>query len=184
MSRIIPLTLAAVVVAGCGGGGNEAGNSTFLVDKLEGVCRGTAVREAPAYDESAAIRPVVVMEGDGTTFEQTYGDYPEEWKATIGTAENAQVAVCIEQTSRTEVQVCGGYEDDGDEPLTVTIFDATYAVTVYAANSAKELASEEITVPNDGCPLVVSFPEGETTTDYVEPYTEQVTKLIEPYVVG
>jgi hypothetical protein len=182
MSRILATTLSAVIVAGCGGG-NDAG-STFLFDKLEGVCRGTAVPEAPAYDESAAIRPMVVMEGDGTTFDQTYGNFPEEWKATVGTAENAQVAVCIEQTSKTEVQVCEGYEDDGDEPLTVTVFDATYAVSVYAANSAEVLAREEITVPNDGCPLVVSFSEGETTTEYLEPYTEQVATLIEPYVTG
>lgn len=181
-SHLLPVC-TFVVLSACGGGG-DTGSSQYLGDKPAGVCRSNAVPEAPAYDPAAAIRPLVVMEGDGTTFAQSFLDYPAEWAATIGTAENAQVVACVQKTSETRAEVCTGYEDEGQEPLTVTVYDAEYSVKVYEASTAKERAGETIAVPSEGCPLVVSFSEGQTNQTWYESVVPQVTEIVKPYVTG
>ena len=198
MRTTIGLVLAlAVLTAACGSsddadGGDAAAPETTAAsgvavfsDDFESVCRGTGVAAAAAYDPAApGPHPLLVFAGEDPEYSQRFATLPDGWEASYPDLDRAELVVCVDRTSATQVRTCTDYEVDAEGDYRVEVFDASYEVTLYRATDASVVDSTSFDVVSDGCPGFVLFTEGEEVKEWFDPYDDRLEAFLQPHVAG
>lgn len=190
------------VLAGCGGsdddgagggGGGGGGGDTLAAENLfdtdfEKVCDGVGQPLATAYSPTpGVIHPTVVLVAEDGYMTSRSSAVRAGWErvwapeATMAMTELELVA-CAERTASESVQDCTGYQVDGvDTDSVVHLHRTTYDITLRAATTGAEVATTTITALDDGCPMFVSFSEGENEKDWYSFDDAAVQDFLAPY---
>jgi len=145
---------------------------------------------ATPYDQTPAVHPVAVFESDDQhrLYTESLHTLPAGWTLAPGPAstDKAQLATvqliaCIDRTATTPVGMDCHFDNDGT-PVTLTLVNATYDVTVYAATTGTKLGDVSVDAKTSDCPYVAAYRDGDT--QYVTTLTDDdVTNAVKPYVM-
>ncbi len=198
----ILLFVAVVVLAGCGGGGDDSGSTdtgaepgdipstsvsipTILGSSdLEQVCGGGTIAAAPEYDKKAkGPHPLIAFVGEAPDLEEKTLEFPEGWQIDFLAYEQAELVACLDRVDEKFVKNCEGYtSEDSDEEFSVELYEATYDTTVYAAKTGEVVVSGKIETKSKDCPYLAFFDEGEKTQrDDADP-SDQLRELVKKVV--
>jgi hypothetical protein len=97
---------------------------------------------------------------------------------------NIDTVACVEVTDEQPLKECTGYQHDGrDTADKVALKSATYAVSVHAATTGKELGTTELPGSDESCPTVVSFDNDNQTKPYdTPPSNDDLVAFLKPFV--
>ncbi len=170
--RTIPrsLVLALLATAACG-------DDKILWSDFRQACDGKPVGRAPAYAKGG-VSPIITFEKRFKEFRKPAAPVPEAWtsKTDVG---KYQLVGCVTATKAEVVATCdykGGNK--------VQIYDATYALEVREASTAKVLASTSVVMPaaSRDCLLVKSF-DSKVMGEFPD-FRPALQALAEPIVMG
>lgn len=174
--------------SGSGGVAQEATKDKVLFENdFEGLCSGAPQAGAAAYDKTqSGIHPVLGFSPLSTRSDASRLsklDVPEgftrQWKDGQNTLAEIQLVVCAKRTKDTVGKKCDGYKKDGkDTGQVLTLHNATFEVTLYAAKTGEQVATKTIDLKETECPLIAF---GDQTDEYPDP-KEAVLEFIQPYV--
>ncbi|MBK8434778.1 MAG: hypothetical protein IPL28_27305 [Chloroflexi bacterium] len=183
MIWILAVLLLSVVACG---GEEEDPNRPLTTEDFATVCAGQAQPRAAAYTPETAPNQIMLL-SDSTIGDQ-YDYYnirftselPEEWFPQIvdGTFDfnPAELVTCIHRTATELADTCE-YEDN----YILEVFNSTYEVTVYAAQTGENLVRETVEASGE-CPSMFMFDEGITEDVYYADISEkQIGAIIERF---
>ena len=187
--------------AACGGDSGGSGGVTIPSDPAElqsfhlaKMCTGTVIEAAAEYDASGSGPHKIALYNQNGFDETVYDlmfpsqtDLPEDWTTPFDQPfSDIELVGCLSRTETTLVDTCEGYEiDEEDREGTVEIYDATYELAIYAAQTGELLGTETIETYMDECPSFVMFSTGDGEDLVEERYgsaADELVNLIESYV--
>ena len=169
---LFALLLASLACAGTTSTDDSSSSETPTPRPLMGfdfeeVCRRGTVDEVPAYvaePGSGKIHPVLVFENrfsEANSFSQIYPStlkFPVPWMVdSDGDFSTVEVVACLEKADTTFVQTCDYTDDDTGDEFLLDVYNATYDVHVYAAQSGEELGGTTLFAETDDCPMFHMF---------------------------
>lgn len=170
--RTIPrsLVLALLATAACG-------DDKILWSDFRQVCDGTPVGRAPAYAKGG-VSPIITFEKRFKEFRKPSAPVPEAWTSKTDVSKY-QLVGCVTATKAEVVATC---DYKGGRKL--QIYDATYALEVREAATAKVLASTSVVMPaaSRDCLLVKSF-DSKVEGEFPD-FRPALQALAEPIVMG
>ncbi len=171
---------------GVGSGGDKPVDRVLFDSDFEGVCSGAPQAAAAAYDKAAGgIHPLLgfgssPLESDAnklSTLTIPEG-FTRRWAEGKNNLAEVQLVVCAKRIKDTAVKTCDGYKKDGkDTGQKVTIHNATYEVTLFAAKTGEQIASKTIDA-TDECPTII-FGD---TKDHYPNVEDAVVAFVQPMV--
>lgn len=192
------ISLGAVACGDEGGGG---GGITIPSDPAElqsfhlaKMCTGTVIEAAAAFDASSSGPHKIALYSQNGFDETVYDlmfpsqtELPEAWTTAFDQPfSDIELVGCLARTETTLVDTCEGYEiDEEDRTGTVEIYDATYELTIYAAQTGEVVGTETVETFTDECPSFVMFSTGPGEDLVEERYgnpNDQLVNLVESYV--
>ena len=200
-NKIYPIALiaaaCAIVFAACGGPKTPTPEPTrrpVMSFDFEDVCREGSVARAAAYEPepgSGDVHPVIVFRKDtegSNSYHEIYPstlEFPASWMVDTGGDYGViEIVTCVERVEEEFVRTCDYEDDEDDEVYKLDIYNATYEVNVYTAQSGEALGNTTMNAIDEECPMMYFFSEGESKEDYFAPvppadlqaYLEQFVK--------
>ena len=170
--RTLPrsLVLAVLATAACG-------DAKVTWSDYRQVCDGTPVKRAPAYAKGG-VSPIITFEKRFKEFRKPASPVPEAWTSKTDVSKY-QLVGCVIATKADAVATC-----DYKGGNRVKIYDATYALEVREAATAKVLASTSVVMPaaSRDCLLVRSF-DSKVEGEFPD-FRPALQALAEPIVMG
>ena len=183
---VILVLFTTAVFTACESDPNDPNRPLTYVD-FANLCAGQSLPRAAAYTPDTAPNQMMILTDN--TIGAQYDEYtirftsnlPEEWFAQIvdGTFDYSPVELvtCIHRTSTTLADSCE-FEDN----YLLNVYDATYDVSIYAAQSGEKLTAETVSVTAE-CPSLHMFDEDEQEDDYYADLSEEnLRTIIEPFM--
>jgi hypothetical protein len=157
----------------------------IFADEFERVCRGIPALSGTAYERGTpGLHPLLVFRGEHPEYGQDFTSLADGWVTTFGEFDRTELVACLNREARTSVGICSGYETDDGTPYSVERWDASYAVMLYRATTAQEVARDTWTVAVGPCPTFVLFSESEPVKPWYGPYTDLLEAFLAPHVSG
>ncbi|HJR46307.1 MAG TPA: hypothetical protein VJ927_11960 [Actinomycetota bacterium] len=204
MQRVMVTLLVALslMAAACGDDGSEGSSGApadpaaspaagdgptdpalVLPSDYEQVCGGGTVSLAAPYDTGPGIHPLLVFEGQDPEYEYRSMTLPEGWQSDSISVADTQLVACLDRIKEKKAMTCEDYEsDDFPEPFDVEVYNATWAATLYEANTGEEIATGELVATAKDCPMIVFFDESEEVQrEYADP-DDQLRGFVKQYV--
>jgi len=92
-----------------------------------------------------------------------------------------ELVVCLTRTGGDFVGTCDYKDDDSEETFLLNVYNSTYEVKIYAAQSGQEVGTATIDATIDDCPMFHMFSEEEE--DYFAwPASGTLESALRPYV--
>jgi hypothetical protein len=153
------------------------------LDDLKTVCTGAALADAAPYvkqDGYAAQVYYFERRHEGFFWPGRGPGNPNlpEWWTSWDDPSHTQLVACIDAVEKAKINVCY-YEGEGGG---ITLYDATYTLTLYEARTGQKLDSKTFAKKLDpSCPMVKS---GTAQEGLFPPYSDELKAFLMPYVGG
>lgn len=161
--------------------------TTIFPDTFAQVCNGVPLEPAAAYTKTAGeTHPILVFKQEeaNSAFSKAYPQLPEGWELDWQESEKTQLVACVKTTARTPAETCEFKADkEGGKPYQLELYDATYEVSIYAAQTGERLETKTMNLKAGDCPMFHMFTEGELTDTRDANYDQPLLEFVKPYVL-
>lgn len=192
-AMVVFAALAACSETSDSAGGDAAADATqasvLFPDDFKGVCSGAGVARATAYDAAATTHKALFFTTykDDLTDQSTSlpGDWTVQWSPDGDALTAIDLVVCARRTAATQVKVCDGYQDDGEDTANqVRWHTATYELSVREARTGTVLAQTSAEAGDTDCPMFQMFDDDTQTVDGYDTLSDTVVAdFVRSYMV-
>ncbi|MEJ2746334.1 MAG: hypothetical protein P8183_00205 [Anaerolineae bacterium] len=191
LTTILILLGMALLIAACGSSAGsssaaEEGQTRANTPIVSPICQGTPLPEAPAYDQTSGIHPMIALElGDdgnyeygffsGTTYKQPVG-----WRASY--VETMQLVVCVDTETDELVETCEYTMADGSGTAVLKRYAKQVTFRLVEAQTGREIAADTLTGLPRECQETEKFLENTTGSSMYGDVYEEMEAWLRPYV--